>query len=147
MLTELLRHGGARSALPARSLEDCLRELAHPFVEDTDMVITAVLEREAVKTTALGSGVAVPHARLPLGKEQVVLNVGYSPEGIDMGAPDGKPVHLIFLLLSSPSAQSEHLSVLARIAKLLKLTDFLPRVYENSSEIYKILAEEEEKLP
>lgn len=60
-----------------------------------------VLEREELVTTALGSGVAIPHARLEVGPKPVIA-VGRHPGGIDFSAPDGEPVRLIALVLWQP---------------------------------------------
>lgn len=60
-----------------------------------------VLEREELATTALGSGVAIPHARLEVG-EKPVIAVGRHPTGIAFDAPDGDPVSLIVLVLWQP---------------------------------------------
>ncbi|HPQ80881.1 MAG TPA: PTS sugar transporter subunit IIA [bacterium] len=60
-----------------------------------------VLEREELITTALGSGVAIPHARLEVGDKPVIA-VGRHEAGIDFDAPDGAPVHIIVLVLWAP---------------------------------------------
>lgn len=60
-----------------------------------------VLEREELVTTALGSGVAIPHARLEVGVRPVIA-VGRHPAGIDFDAADGEPAHLIVLVLWQP---------------------------------------------
>ena len=79
----------------------------------------AVCDREtAGGSTAIGEGIALPHAcnagvAAP-GVAALALN-----EGIDWGAPDGKPVDLIFMLAMPPQAQSDHLLLLARLVNLL----------------------------
>lgn len=79
----------------------------------------AVCDREtAGGSTAIGEGIALPHAcnagvAAP-GVAALSLN-----EGIDWGAPDGKPVDLIFMVAMPPHAQSEHLLILARLVNLL----------------------------
>lgn len=79
----------------------------------------AVCDREtAGGSTAIGEGIALPHAcnagvAAP-GVAALSLN-----EGIDWGAPDGRPVDLIFMVAMPPHAQSEHLLILARLVNLL----------------------------
>ena len=77
-----------------------------------------IAAREAQGTTALGHGVAVPHALTP-GVNQPLIAYGRSRDGIDFGAPDGKPVHHVFLLLGPPARQPLHLRILARLTRLL----------------------------
>ncbi len=60
-----------------------------------------VFEREELATTALGEGIAIPHARLDVGDKPVIA-VGRHNEGIDFDAPDGRPVNFIFLVLWAP---------------------------------------------
>lgn len=79
----------------------------------------AVCDREtAGGSTAIGEGIALPHAcnagvAAP-GVAALSLN-----EGIDWGAPDGRTVDLIFMVAMPPHAQSEHLLILARLVNLL----------------------------
>lgn len=70
-------------------------------IENKSEANARVMEREELVSTALGDGVAIPHARLEVG-EIPVMAVGRHPEGIDFEAPDGKPVHLIVLVLWKP---------------------------------------------
>lgn len=89
---------------------------------------TLLLERESQSSTALGKGVAVPHPRypLPISKSQSRVDVFFLSSPIEWDAPDGQPVHTLFLLLSAES--SHHLKILSQIAGLLRqagVEDFL----------------------
>jgi PTS system nitrogen regulatory IIA component len=89
---------------------------------------TLLLERENQSSTALGKGVAVPHPRypLPISKSQSRVDVFFLSSPIEWDAPDGQPVHTLFLLLSAES--SHHLKILSQIAGLLRqagVEDFL----------------------
>jgi mannitol/fructose-specific phosphotransferase system IIA component (Ntr-type) len=86
---------------------------------DPDPVVALLLRREREHTTALGSGVAVPHALCRELKGALVV-VGVAPEGVRFGDPDGEPVQLFFVLLSPPGRSSEHIKLLARIARLAR---------------------------
>jgi len=79
-------------------------------------------QREALGSTAIGRGVAVPHARSALIGERAVL-VARSVRGIDFDAPDGEPVHLFFLIVA-PSVESDpiYLRLLADIVRAVRLT-------------------------
>ncbi len=82
-------------------------------------ILDAVMKREALGPTGLEEGVAIPHAKLPFIESSVVA-VGLGRKEIDYGSADGKPTNLYFLVLGSDSNPSEHIQVLAQIAKLAK---------------------------
>lgn len=83
---------------------------------DKDSVTEQVLAREADMGTGLGDGIAIPHARLD-GMEQPVVAVGLSTEGIDWDAFDGKPAHLVFLVLTPSEDAESQLEILGAIAQ------------------------------
>ena len=76
---------------------------------------TAVRAREELIGTGTGEGVAIPHARLP-GLERPVLVFGRSMTGVEWAAPDGRPVHLVFLLLTPEREHGQQVRILAAIA-------------------------------
>ncbi|HBA55597.1 MAG TPA: hypothetical protein DCZ04_14395, partial [Syntrophorhabdus aromaticivorans] len=89
--------------LPDNSKEDALQFLAHiieaiPSIPPGTDVVGLVEKREASVNTALGKGWAVPHARVP-GEGDLICVVGWSPAGIEYGAPDGIPVSIIAMFL------------------------------------------------
>lgn len=80
--------------------------------------VQKVLERESEATTCLSEGLMIPHATHEEG-EEIAGILGISSEGLDLGAPDGRPVHAI-LLLSTPEADRQrHLEVLAAFANAI----------------------------
>jgi nitrogen PTS system EIIA component len=78
----------------------------------------ALAEREALASTALGSGIAVPHGVHP-GLDRVVASFGRARTGVAFDAPDGEPVHFFVALLRPPEAVGAHLTALARVGQLL----------------------------
>ncbi len=64
--------------------------------------VARVMEREDLASTALGDGVAIPHARLDVGDKPVIA-IGRHPSGIDFDSPDRKSVHLIVLVVWQPA--------------------------------------------
>jgi Kef-type K+ transport system membrane component KefB len=84
---------------------------------DAGVIHEAVATREAAMGTGVGRGIAIPHARLSeLTRPMVVL--GICKEGIEWDEVDGKPAHLIFLVLTpSPDENDTQLKILARIAR------------------------------
>jgi PTS system fructose-specific IIA component len=86
-------------------------------VTDADGFHADVRAREAQMATGMPGGVGLPHAR----SEHVTvpsLAVGRVPSGVDFGAPDG-PANLIFLIAAPASGGSEHLKILASLARRL----------------------------
>ncbi len=86
---------------------------------DRVMFIRGVLEREEVTTTAIGNGIAIPHARTPA-LQGCRLAVGILPQGVTWGASDGRPIHLAMLIAACESNHAEHLRVMASLAVRLR---------------------------
>jgi len=89
---------------------------------DCYCVGNAVLERESHIGTGLGSGVAIPHARVKELKETLVV-FARSREGVDFDCPDNAPSHLIFLMLVPEDQAAKHLQLLSELAKVFKQSD------------------------
>lgn len=75
-----------------------------------------VHERERLMGTATGGGVAIPHARIE-SLQRPVLAFGRSRNGVDWDAPDGQPVHFVFLVLTPERQEGLQLQILAAIAQ------------------------------
>lgn len=96
-----------------------------------DLFIEAVHQREQVGSTAIGGGVAIPHARLR-GLDACRIAIGRCPAGIDFAAPDRQPVHLLVMLATRDSDHLEHLRLLATLAALLRQEAAVRRVLDAS---------------
>lgn len=79
--------------------------------ESRDELLAAVLRREELASTGFGEGVAIPHAK-HAGVSQVVGALGYCPDGLDFASLDGRPVHLIVLVVSPAGDSRAHLLAL-----------------------------------
>jgi mannitol/fructose-specific phosphotransferase system IIA component (Ntr-type) len=77
--------------------------------------VQKVLEREMQQSTCLSEGLMIPHAILEEG-EDVTGILGISSKGLDLGAPDGMPVHAVLLLATPETDRRRHLEVLAAFA-------------------------------
>jgi mannitol/fructose-specific phosphotransferase system IIA component (Ntr-type) len=71
------------------------------LIPNKSEALERILEREALISTGLGGGVAIPHARLDVG-EKPVIAVGRHPAGLDFDSPDGEPVHIMLMVLWAP---------------------------------------------
>jgi len=79
----------------------------------------AVLDREAVMSTGIGLGVAIPHARIPEVKDFVIA-VGRSEHPITFDSFDGGPVFIVIMIAGNTSQQEEYLQVVARLVRVLR---------------------------
>lgn len=109
-------------------------------------LLRLLLEREALGSTGIGDGIAIPHCKSRLLKDPVLL-FGRSDTGVDFCALDGKPVHLFFLLIVPEGAAGLHLKLLARISRLLKEPSIRARLMAASTpqEIISIVAEQDRR--
>jgi len=101
-------------------------------VQGRDEILRAVLEREATLSTAIGNGVAVPHAKVD-GVPRLLLAFGRAPQGVDFDSPDGKPVYAAFLLVSPKAVASPHVQALAAISRIMIRDGVTDRVLEVGS--------------
>lgn len=106
-------------------------------LSDRDRILSAVLDREARMSTAVGQEMSIPHARVE-SAPGLCAAAAVCPAGLDFPTPDGVPVRLAVLLVSPPSAAGLHVKALAaagrlgpEVAKLLSSRDageFLERL-------------------
>ena len=112
--------------LRVTSKKHALEELAHHAARITHeherTIFETLIERERLGTTGIGSGVAIPHGKLP-GLKRIYGLFGRLERPIDFDAIDDQPVDLIFLLLAAESAGADHLKALARVSRLLRDTN------------------------
>jgi nitrogen PTS system EIIA component len=102
-----------------------------------------LLEREQLGSTGIGSGIAIPHCKLPRLKTGVAA-IGLVPQGVDFGAVDGKPVKVFFLIVSPSESPAEHLQALAAISRWVKGDRHAERLLElhDPEAVYALLQEE-----
>ncbi len=119
-LTNLIKKSAFNGDLSASTRREAIQELAQMAAEDIGVdsvrIFKAVWEREQIMGTALGGGIAVPHARL-LDVSTPFVVVGRSEKGIDFNAIDGAPAQLIIMLITPSLDQGAQLQILADIAK------------------------------
>jgi fructose-specific phosphotransferase system IIA component len=113
-------------------------------VSDQNHFVSAVLEREKLGSTAIGAGIAIPHARANTVNE-VSIAFARSSQGIDFNSADGDPVNLIFLLAAPVESGSLYLKLLARISRLLRYQDLIDSLKNATTkeEVISIIASKE----
>jgi mannitol/fructose-specific phosphotransferase system IIA component (Ntr-type) len=112
--------------------EEAIRRLVDVVVSageiaegDREAVVAQVLAREEKGSTGLGGGVALPHVK---GTEIVKGLCGAfarSESGVDFDAVDGRPVHILFLILSSKKQVDEHIAILKKISGIRENEHYL----------------------
>lgn len=82
-------------------------------------VLEVLMAREALGSTAIGQGIAIPHGKCDCIKKLVGC-LGVSRQGIKFDSLDGEPAYIFFLLIAPVDSAGPHLKALARISRLLK---------------------------
>jgi PTS system nitrogen regulatory IIA component len=122
-ITDLVTPRGVVAVLRAPTKRQVLQELARRAATMTGLpdkrIYDALAERERLGTTGIGTGVAVPHCRLP---ELTRMHGLFArlERPVPFEAIDDQPVDLLFLLLAPQNAGAEHLKALARVSRLLR---------------------------
>lgn len=123
-LEEALRAGGVFYRVEGADKPAVLQSVVTlmPLPEDVDreFLYQVLLAREAVGSTAIGEGVAIPHVRNPivLHLQRPLIALCFLEQPISFGALDGKPVHALFTMVS-PTIKA-HLSLLSRLSFALR---------------------------
>lgn len=109
-----------------------------------DEILEAVFKRERHKSTGVGSGVAVPHAKVDY-VDRMYMVAASVKEGMDFEAQDNRPVHLIILLLSPSNTIGPHVQALSAIARIMANADIRNQLVdsETPAQFLEILQEAE----
>lgn len=133
--------------------EDVVKELVDALINANEIekrsrakIVEALMAREALGSTAIGQGVAIPHAKSDA-VTKLLAAFGLSKKGIEFDSLDGEPAYIFFLLLAPQDSAGPHLKALARISRLLKDRYFRDglRASADVKSVVKIISEEDEK--
>ena len=102
-----------------RAVVDRLVDVGCLRSNDREEIISALLKRELLGSTAIGRGVAIPHG-IHSGVEQVVGAMAKFPGGVEFDAIDGQPVHLLCLLVAPIDKPGDHLRALKAVSRSLR---------------------------
>jgi mannitol/fructose-specific phosphotransferase system IIA component (Ntr-type) len=113
--------------LPSTDKADALEFLArildaNPDIEVGTDAIEAIQKREQECNTGLGLGVAVPHVRAKREEGELFCAIGWSQQGIDYGAADGEPVHLVFMYYIPGAQKNVYLKEVSVLVKAITKT-------------------------
>lgn len=109
---------------PEKVFSDVVAHLELPACVDPASLLTGLCEREALMTTSVGFGIALPHPRFPLVSEEKDerIFVCFLDTPVNFDAMDGKPVFILFVILSS--SPESHLRILSRLSYLFQQDAF-----------------------
>jgi PTS system nitrogen regulatory IIA component len=138
-------------ALAAKTKPAVLAELSSHLAKvvqgvDAETLRRVLEEREQLASTAIGDGIAIPHGKLD-SVGRLVGALGRAVEGIEFESIDGKPTHLVFMLVAPSSSTGVHLKALARLSRLFRDADFRARLLAapTGEAMYQVIVEEDAK--
>lgn len=153
-IRDLLRPEAIELSAPAGNRDEIIERLISLHekagnLKDAAAYKAAILARESEGTTAIGEGIAVPHAKSDSVK-QPGLSAATVPGGIDYDAPDGQPSDLFFMIAAPQDGGDVHLEILSRLMVMLMDPDFCNKLRSASDpeEFLQIIDRQEaEKYP
>ena len=125
-IAEFLCKDAVTNVLNAATKAEVISELVGLLVEagsvekkSKNKVIDILMAREALGSTAIGQGIAIPHGKSEA-TEKLIAALGISKKGINFDSLDGEPAYIFFLLIAPADSAGPHLKALARVSRLLK---------------------------
>ena len=138
--------------LESMDKDELFEEMVEIFVRggeplDRAEVLERLLERESKMSTGVISGIAIPHA-ICSGIEKDMFAVGVSRKGIEYDALDGKPVHIVFMLLFAQGKASDHLEVIRKLSLILDNAEIRKSLLavEDAHSLFEMICDAEESL-
>ena len=127
-LSDILKPENIRVDLPASSKLDVIGALVDLLATNGDIadpkkVLESVLEREGTRTTGIGNGLAIPHGKSQ-GTDHLVMAIGKPAKPIDFHSIDGRPVTIVWMLISPPDQSGVHIKALAAVSRLMTSDKF-----------------------
>jgi PTS system nitrogen regulatory IIA component len=150
-LAGLIRRGGVYAGVsggaPREALSNLIGKITLPASVRREQLLQAVMEREALMSTSVGGGIALPHPRNPLIAlpEEQFSAIALLESPVDWRALDGKPVDIVILIVSASS--KTHLRTLSAVNYFCRRDDFvsLLRRAAPAEEIIRFIEETEKK--
>jgi fructose-specific phosphotransferase system IIA component len=152
-IIDLISKDAVTLDIKAQNKEEAIAELVDLLVSsggvkktERNDILKKLSEREALGSTGIGKGVAIPHAKCQNVKKMLAA-FGISKEGVDFRSLDGEPTYIFLLLIAPGETPGPHLKALAKISRLLddKFIRERLRSAKSSAEILKTIKEEELK--
>jgi PTS system nitrogen regulatory IIA component len=145
-LTDILSEESVVVCTGLKTKREVLEKLAQQAAEVTGQsaapVFEALNDREALGSTGLGNGVAIPHGKFA-GISGVTAVFARLDQPVDFDSVDDQPVDLVMMLLAPLGAGADHLKALARVARILRtesVVDQLRRTLD-PKQLYTVLTQ------
>ena len=151
-IMEILARDAVLLDLGVRSKREVLGEMAASLAKvepqiEAGRLLEVLLEREALQSTGIGEGVAIPHGKLA-GLDRLVATFARSVAGVDFDSIDGQPTHHFFLLVVPEHSGGQYLKALARISRFFRDAAFRRKLAEGETleDVIRAIEEEDAKL-
>jgi PTS system nitrogen regulatory IIA component len=151
-ITEILVRDAVILNLGVRTKNDVLAEMTTALAKvepqiSADRLHEVLLEREALQSTGIGDGVAIPHGKVA-GLDRLVATFARSVEGVDFESIDGQPTHHLFMLVVPEHSGGKYLKALARISRFFRDPAFRQRLSdaETLEDVMGAIEDEDAKL-
>ena len=148
-LSSILDAGAVSLDIVSKKKPEIIRELvgllgSTGVVSDVQHVTSQVMEREAMASSGVGNGVAIPHC-LSASVSGTAMAFGRRSSGARFDAADRRPVQLFFLMVGLPGAHNLHLRLLSKLSRYLGDSDFKSGLLgaQSSVEVVRLFAERE----
>ena len=153
-IAEFLCKDALISDLKATNKAEVIAEMVAVLVEagalekkHKNKIVDVLMAREALGSTAIGQGIAIPHGKSDA-TDKLVAALGISKKGVNFDSLDGEPAYIFFLLVAPSDSAGPHLKALARVSRLLKdkfFRDSLKNTKSNK-EILELISQEDARI-
>ena len=153
-ISDFLNTKAILTDLKATNKAEVIQELATTLVnvgaidkKNKAKLIEILMAREALGSTAIGQGIAIPHGKCEY-VTKLTAGLGVSKKGVDFDSLDGEPAFIFFLLVAPIDSAGPHLKALAKISHLLKDKYFRENLKSSKDEksILKLIAQEDDRV-
>jgi fructose-specific phosphotransferase system IIA component len=148
-ITDILSEKVIVTKLPGTTKSEILNAMidlaaTNERVTDKEKMRSAILEREKIMSTGVGSGFAIPHGKTDA-VQDIVAAFAITDQPIDYQSLDDQPVRIIFLLVGKDNSVGPHIKLLSRISRLMNKEEFRKKLIDakSPSEILQIFKQEE----
>lgn len=151
-IQDILVKEGSILDLASDTKDAVLEELARAVAKvepslNAEQLQEVLTDREALQSTGIGEGVAIPHGKIS-GLDHIVASFARSVKGVDFQSIDGQPTHLFFLLVVPEHSGGQHLKALARISRFFRDAEFRQKLISAASldDVFRSIEEEDAKF-
>jgi len=138
-IAEYLKLDNIVLGIPKQSRSEVFQTLASKLAESKLLedgqvadLVQKLEEREALSTTGVGEGIAIPHASLD-SIDDTAIALGVVPDGVDFQSVDNKPADVVFMIVGSQKVPRQHIQILAKIVRLCRNKEIMKTVRNSSS--------------